>query len=95
MQRFAAYKYLACGESPEKSTIVRMEGVGKLVFSGPVKLKTQQIVSLVIQSRGQIRNLLPSLSQPQVIDDLTFSYEEKSTVARFVPFRLTAKTETL
>lgn len=78
---------MACGESSEKNTIVRMEGVGKLVFSGTIKLKTQQIVSLVILSRGQIRNLLPSLSQPQVIDDLTFSFEEDSTVARFVLHR--------
>ena len=89
MQRFASYKYLACGESSEKNTVVRMEGVGKLVFSGPIKLKTQHVVRLVILSQGQIRNLLPSLSQPQVIEDLTFTLEEDSTVARLVSNWLT------
>lgn len=75
-------------------TVIRIEGIGELIFSGPIKLKTEQIVSLVIQSRGQIRNLLPSLSQPQVIDDLTFSFEEDPTAARFVSCQLTAKTQT-
>lgn len=67
---------MTCGDSSEKSTIVHMEGVGELLFSGPSRLKTEQIVSLTLGSRGQIRDLLAPLSQPKLLDGLIFSFDD-------------------
>lgn len=58
-----------------------MEGVGELLFSGPTHLKTEQIVSLMLQSRGQIRDLLQPLSQPKLLDGLIFSFDNDPAVA--------------
>ncbi|XP_057364794.1 uncharacterized protein LOC130685509 [Daphnia carinata] len=80
LKRFTAYKYLVCGESQEKATIVRMEGVGEMSFLGPVALKIEQSINLIIQKRGKIRDLLPSMSQPRVIDELTYSFDDDVSV---------------
>lgn len=80
LKRFAAYKYLVCGESQEKATIVRMEGIGEMTFLGPVALKIEQSINLIIQNHGKIRDLLPSMSQPRMIDELTYSFEDDPIV---------------
>ncbi len=53
-----------------------MEGVGELVYTGPVAFKTEQIVSLMLQRRQPIRDLLPPLTQPKLEDGLTYSFDE-------------------
>lgn len=61
-----------------------MEGMGQLLFSGPFQLKTEQTLSLVLLSHGQIRDILPSLVQPKILDGLTFSYDATQLKARLL-----------
>lgn len=75
---------MVCGESQEKATIVRMEGIGEMTFLGPVALKIEQSINLILHNHGKIRDLLPSMSQPRMIDELTYSFEDDPIVPKFV-----------
>lgn len=59
-----------------------MEGVGELNFYGPFTLTTKQTISLVLLKNGPIHDFLPPLSQPKLLDELTFTADESPTAAR-------------
>lgn len=76
MQRSSVYKYLACGESSERATVVRIEGYASV---SSLPFRTEQTIGIVLQSRGQMHELLPPLSQPKVVESLTFAFDEATS----------------
>lgn len=80
-QRSAIFKYLTCGESAERGTILRVQGRGGIsasfLFPELTKFRAEESVQLVLTSRGQIHDLLPPLSQPRAVDSLNFDVTDE------------------
>lgn len=77
MKRSAAYKYLACGDSSERATIVQVDGAALVASSG---VALRQSVRLALKGRAPIRQLLANVTLPKVHETLVYSTPD----ARFV-----------
>lgn len=80
---------MACGETVERATIVRVEGFGQLTESSSERgspfdnddnddddIKVDQVVSLLMQSRSQIHQLLPFPADSQVFDSFIYTFDD-------------------
>ena len=81
-KRSAAYKYVACGGSAERATIVDIDGSALVTSPGPLGMTSRQTVRVALKSRGQIHQLLPNVTRPKVHDTLVYSPPDASS--RFV-----------
>lgn len=70
-QRSSVSKYLVCGESAERGTIAEVESRSEASLPA-VGIRAEQTVRLTLSAYGPIRQLLPPLAQPRILDSLAF-----------------------